>query len=151
MPRFTHQHRFLVPCILLASLLLNIIYVIKSKLTRSTVHPAVVHEPQPQADAAWSSQIRYNKALLTNAALPLICIFLAVGYWLTAIRKYAGKTVPKYHKGASIDDVPEHIGFFYPLQPPCPPYDVIVTINIKVALLCPLWADRPLPPDFRLA
>ena len=29
--------------------------------------------------------------------------------------------------------------------PPCPPYDVIVTV--KVALLCPLWATPPLPTD----
>ena len=45
-------------------------------------------------------------------------------------------------KGASIKDVPSKSGLFDPL-PPCPPYDVIVTI--KVALLCPLWADPPSP------
>ena len=44
--------------------------------------------------------------------------------------------------GASIKDVPSKSGLFNPL-PPCPPYDVIVTI--KVALLCPLWADPPSP------
>ena len=47
-------------------------------------------------------------------------------------------------EGPSIKVVPSKSGLFDPL-PPCPLYDVIVTI--KVALLCPLWADPPLPPD----
>ena len=48
------------------------------------------------------------------------------------------------HMGPSIKDVPSKSGLFDPL-PPCPPYDVAVTI--KVALLCPLWTDPPLTWD----
>ena len=43
-------------------------------------------------------------------------------------------------KGASIKDVPSKFGFLDPF-PPCPNYDVIITV--KVALLCPKWADPP--------
>ena len=50
----------------------------------------------------------------------------------------------KKSKGPFIKDVPSKPGLFDPLPLPFPPYDVIVTL--KVALLCPLWAEPPLLP-----
>ena len=85
--------RIVVPFILLVSLILNITYVVRSKLRRSTILPAVVHEPQPNQDRSWSTQIAYNKALLTNRAVPLVCLFLAVGYWITTKKKFIGRSL----------------------------------------------------------
>ena len=40
----------------------------------------------------WSTpQVRYNKALFTNAAMPIICAFLLFGIWVNAAKFELGE------------------------------------------------------------
>ena len=60
--------------------------------------------------------------------------FLLAGHWEYMFLLLLGGI----HKGR-----PLQIGDFWPPPPLCPSYDV--TVTTQVSLLCPLWADPPLP------
>ena len=98
--------RIVIPSVLLTSLVFNIVFFMRSKVRGQTIRPDVVHEPQAvsldvvgMSVAPWRAwaQQRYNKALMTNAGLPVICLFLATGLWITVMlaQKFKGKTNKK--------------------------------------------------------
>ena len=102
--RLLFHDRNVIPSVLLASLVFNIVFVLKSKARSQTIQPAVVHEPHHGGSIrrqAWPTPQRYNKALVTNSALPLICLFLATGFWITAVQKFASNYVHFLLKGYS--------------------------------------------------
>ena len=106
--RLLFHDRNVIPSVLLASLVFNIVFVLKSKARSQTIQPAVVHEPHHGGSIrrqAWPTTQRYNKALVTNSALPLICLFLATGFWITAVQKFASNYVHFLLKGYSQNSI----------------------------------------------
>ena len=42
------------------------------------------HDQDSQGEKKWSTQVRHNKDLFTNAATPIFCIFLCIGIYVTS-------------------------------------------------------------------
>ena len=64
----------------------NLFGFIRIKCRRQAISPLMVHDREPPDETGtikWASQIRYNKALFTNAATPIFCVFLLVGIYIT--------------------------------------------------------------------
>ena len=64
----------------------NLFGFIRIKCRRQAISPLIVHDREPADETGtikWASQIRYNKALFTNAATPIFCVFLVVGIYIT--------------------------------------------------------------------
>ena len=79
--------------VLIISLIFNVVAMIRIKLRQQDIAPILVHDADHSAGGeegggggAWYHvhHVRYNKALFTNAATPLVCVFLLVGIWITA-------------------------------------------------------------------
>ena len=76
--------RVVTPCVLCICFVFNLFGFIRIKCQRQAISPLVVHDRSPADETMqWASQIRYNKALFTNAASPIFCIFLVVGIYIT--------------------------------------------------------------------
>ena len=78
--------RVVTPCVLCICFVFNLFGFIRIKCRRQAISPLMVHDREPADETEtikWASQIRYNKALFTNAATPIFCVFLVVGIYIT--------------------------------------------------------------------
>ena len=84
--------RVINPVVLIISLIFNVVAMVRIKLRQQDIAPILVHDAdhsgggEEGVGGAWYRvhHVRYNKALFTNAATPLVCVFLLVGIWITA-------------------------------------------------------------------
>ena len=92
-------HRFAIPVILVLSLLFDIFAMVRIYFRKNTIDPLLMHDFAPPSNGRlWN--VRYNKTLLSNAAIPLVCIGILIGIYISS--KYAmdlpvGKKGGVYH------------------------------------------------------
>ena len=102
--------RVLNPAVLIVSFVFNIYAMVRIRLQQQTIEPLRVHDADlpTTGDVGWASyrNVRYNKALFTNAATPFICIFLLIGVWITA------KKAMMFPIGEEVTNPPCHILYY---------------------------------------
>ena len=77
--------------VLTISLVFNMVAMVRIKLRQQAIAPILVHDADQHSGGegcggrGWYHS-RYNKALFTNAATPIVCVFLIIGIWITAMQ-----------------------------------------------------------------